>query len=477
MVIDFSNRKNRFITLEEIPEEYIQDINNRTLSDEYYPTYHIAPAHGLLNDPNGLTFHNGEHHIFYQWFPLGPVHGLKHWYHLSTKNFVDFEDHGVALYPDNHYDRQGCFSGGALSINEDLYLYYTGNRRNEDGEFEQVQCLAIQRNNGKIQKIGPIIKHDPELTTLNFRDPVPFRRNQKTYLMVGGENLNHEGTILLYQQKGESASYLNQLQLQVGEFGNMWECPSYFEEDKHGVLIFSPQGVTSEDPMEFNNVFSVVYFIGDPIDFELGVFHHDAYVELDKGFDFYAPQVYTDATNRHILMGWLGNSKSEYPTDKNMWAHMLTIPREIRIKNRVLQQVPLEELKGLRKERKELLSTQELVDKAFEVDGTLEKSFSFEISNELGENLRFYSTGEHYVLDRSETSELHAERFGVVRHAVRNLTYNQDIRIFIDTSSIELFLEDGTIVFTSRFFLKGQWRIKVNGMTGSLYPLSSILIK
>ncbi|MDN3683429.1 hypothetical protein QW180_01620 [Vibrio sinaloensis] len=24
-----------------------------------------------------MSFFNGEHHLFYQWFPLGPVHGLK----------------------------------------------------------------------------------------------------------------------------------------------------------------------------------------------------------------------------------------------------------------------------------------------------------------------------------------------------------------------------------------------------------------
>lgn len=51
-----------------------------------------------MNDPNGLCEINGIHHIFYQWFPAGPVHGLKHWYHLTTKDFIHYEDHGVAMY-------------------------------------------------------------------------------------------------------------------------------------------------------------------------------------------------------------------------------------------------------------------------------------------------------------------------------------------------------------------------------------------
>ncbi|XKG65805.1 hypothetical protein LG336_07800 [Mesobacillus maritimus] len=44
-----------------------------------------------------------------------------------------------------------------------------------------------------------------------------------------------------------------------------------------------------------------------------------------------APQTYEDGKGRRILIGWLGNSKSEYPSDKNGWAHMLTIPRELTI--------------------------------------------------------------------------------------------------------------------------------------------------
>ena len=109
--MDFSNRQNRFVRIHEVSEEYLADIEHKTQTDPFYPSYHIAPKHGLLNDPNGLSYFNGEHHIFYQWFPLGPVHGLKHWYHVSTKDFVNFTDRGIAMYPDQDYDHHGCYTG------------------------------------------------------------------------------------------------------------------------------------------------------------------------------------------------------------------------------------------------------------------------------------------------------------------------------------------------------------------------------
>ena len=43
----------------------------------YQMHYHIRPQSGLLNDPNGFSYYNGEFHVFYQNFPFGPVHGLK----------------------------------------------------------------------------------------------------------------------------------------------------------------------------------------------------------------------------------------------------------------------------------------------------------------------------------------------------------------------------------------------------------------
>ena len=46
-------------------------------ADPYRPHWHLAPAVGLLNDPNGFIQHNGRYHLFYQWNPLACAHGAK----------------------------------------------------------------------------------------------------------------------------------------------------------------------------------------------------------------------------------------------------------------------------------------------------------------------------------------------------------------------------------------------------------------
>ncbi|GAM66117.1 sucrose-6-phosphate hydrolase [Vibrio sp. JCM 19236] len=54
--MDFSNRQNRLVRLSEVPESYLEKIHAMAQNDPFYPTYHLAPKHGLMNDPNGLSY-------------------------------------------------------------------------------------------------------------------------------------------------------------------------------------------------------------------------------------------------------------------------------------------------------------------------------------------------------------------------------------------------------------------------------------
>ena len=145
-------RELRYRRIEEVAECEITDLKNRVDACSHRQTFHIQPTTGLLNDPNGFSFYNGEYHLFYQWFPLGPVHGVKYWYHTASKDLVNWENRGIALSPDCALDSHGVFSGTAIEHNGLLYLMYTGNTRDENWIRHPYQCLAVMNEAGEIKK-------------------------------------------------------------------------------------------------------------------------------------------------------------------------------------------------------------------------------------------------------------------------------------------------------------------------------------
>lgn len=473
--IDFSNRQNRNVRLTDVSDDYLNAIREQAKSDPYYPEYHIAPEHGLLNDPNGLyQDEEGIYHLFYQWFPIGPVHGLKYWYHVSTEDFIYYRDHGCMISPDHPDDHEGCYTGMALKDQGDVHLFYTGIK----GDDKIPTTLHAQIKDGELKPKRAIARWDPTVSTLNYRDPFVYERDGSYYMLVGAEDLDHKGIIMLY--KGVSPTeftYVGKLKLMDHHFGYMIECPNYYEEDGRGILIFSPQGIESPNRYDYRNVFSVVYAVGSMINPDTLQYDHDTFYELDKGFDFYAPQVFKDLHGRRILYGWLGNSKSPYPTDGNQWAHMLTIPREVTVEEDRLKQWPLPELHQLREKSIRIEGEQFLQTRSLELRFRVSSTFRITLFNGRGESLTFQSSDGEYILDRSKTTLLYNERYGQVRYSKRLNPEEHEGCLYLDRSSIELFLDGGLTVFTGRFFLEDFDRIEVSGTEGTLYPLSRICVQ
>nr|WP_310588978.1 hypothetical protein [Dyadobacter crusticola] len=64
-----------------------------------------------MNDPNGMVFHNGTYHLFFQYYPDDKVWGPMHWGHATSKDLVSWEEQPIALYPDS---LGYIFSGSAV---------------------------------------------------------------------------------------------------------------------------------------------------------------------------------------------------------------------------------------------------------------------------------------------------------------------------------------------------------------------------
>ena len=461
-------REERYRTILDASNEEITKLKEIVDSCPYRQKFHIQPTTGLLNDPNGFSYYNGEYHLFYQWFPLGPVHGIKHWYHVSSRDLVNWKDCGVGIIPTEHFESHGAFSGSGIVENNKLHLFYTGNTRNEEWIRHPYQCLAIMDSNGEITKNSEaVIKDLPNGYTDNFRDPKVFKDNDKYYCLIGAERKENLGTIVYYESNN-LLDWKFKGEIKTDFFGNgfMWECPDYLRFDNKGVIIFSPQGLEA-DGDKYQNIFQSGYLIGDKIDFSNGEFNHGNFNELDRGFDFYAPQTTEDEQGRKILVGWMGLPEIDYPTDKNGWAHCLTIPRELELKGDKLIQKPVKELELLRGEKIE--SSYILSNEEKDIDGFNEKvyelicNFNNITGRYVGIKLRkgmdsetvFYYDIENkkLVLDRSKSGEVFATEYGTERKCEYN-EKNLKVQIFVDVSSVEIFVNDGVEVFTSRIFTK-----------------------
>lgn len=468
-LIDFSNHQNREVRVEDVEEAYIAHLRQCAKQDAWYPLFHIAPPHGLCNDPNGLCQINGTYHIYYQWFPLGPVHGLKHWYHVSTEDFINYQTHGCALRPEDPQDYYGCYSGMSFLDGEDRIVYYTGIDKQHQANVSYGSLDAY----GNIQKQGILVTLPKHVSTENFRDPFVWKDEQGYHMLVGGESLEHKGVLLCFHgATSTSFTYSGMVEIPEYPFGYMLECPNYMEFGEQGCLIFSPQGIQSNNRYDFRNVFSVVYMIGPKLSGT--TLKATSFYELDKGFDFYAPQLFQNEQGRYMLYAWLGNSKCEYPSDINQWAHMLSIPREVHIVDDRLYQLPLPELATLRTVQHLVRDEMELVQQGYEIELDGKEPFTLFIENEAGEHISFSMTDEAFILDRTAMSHMYNEQYGTVRYAKRELKQHSNIRIFLDTSSIEIFCEDGRISMTARYFLEHRSKLRIEHAQAIVWELKPI---
>ncbi|PLR94186.1 glycoside hydrolase family 32 protein [Bacillus sp. T33-2] len=463
----------KYRTILQAKEGELDALKDKAASCPWKPFYHIHPEFGLMNDPNGLAFFNGEYHVFYQWYPYGPIHGMKHWGHVKSKDLSHWERMPVAIIPTENYESHGAYSGGALAKDDQLYLYYTGNIKfgDESHMRDANQCLAVLDNGGEIQKHekNPVIEGTPEGYTGHVRDPKVWKQGDSYYMVLGAQRENETGTLIIYES-GDAVdwSLKGELKTNLGEFGYMWECPDYFQLDGRDVLVFSPQGIGNETGNNFQNIFNVIYAVGK-MDLEKLEFIVEHYQEIDKGFDFYAPQTFEGKDGRRLMFAWAGVGETEFPSDKNMWAHMLTLPRELHLDGNILKQKPANELKSLRSGRIRFEgSTQgtrvleDIGGNAVEMSVRMSPDdaalFGLELfhSNQEGFRIEFDRMLKAVSIDRRKfNNPIKSEKRGI-RTAGWIPSDQVELTIFIDKSIVEIFIDDGETVFTSRVFPEAE---------------------
>ncbi|MCR5213957.1 MAG: sucrose-6-phosphate hydrolase [Eubacterium sp.] len=440
------------------PEE-IKKLHEKALSSAYRQTYHIQPVSGLLNDPNGFVYQKGKWHLFYQWCPWGAFHGMKHWYQISSDDLITWKNKGVFLRPNTYFDNRGVFSGSALVKDDDIYLYYTGIHGDQTTDMMASTCIAKLKEDGRSQKFSaPLFGPNPEYTR-EQRDPkILFDHNtNKYYILMGGQTKDLKGCILVYESEKHNSGWHFKGQLKVPgyeDFGSMWECPSLERISNQDVLIFCPQNLHLEDHGQGTNHNG--YLIGS-MDFNTLTFTPEGtFGLLDFGFDSYAAQCAAnlDDDSKAILIAWMGLPGGTYPTDQEEWSGCLTLPRELTIRHKRLIQRPLPQILSLRGNRINpglgiLPAATEILIATYPQDFNMRLCCKGDGSG--GILIDYNDKTQVFTMDRSGMTNRFNQEIGEVRSRIleHGLT---SLRIFIDNSSIEIFVNDGDAVFSSRIF-------------------------
>ena len=490
----------------------LSDTFNTANTDYYRPSYHFTPAYGWMNDPNGMVYKDGEYHLYYQYNPYGSKWGNMHWGHAVSRDLI----HWQHLDPAIARDTLGhIFSGSSVvdihntagyGKNAIIALYTSASDKNG-----QIQCMAYSTDNGRT---FTKYESNPVLTPFDglrdFRDPKVFwyEKGKCWYMIVSADKETR-----FYKSKNlKKWEYVSAFGNGMGQQPCQYECPDFFQLPVNG----DPNNMKWVMIMNINpgclfGGSATEYFVGDfdGKNFTCADAHEAKW--MDYGKDHYATVTFSNTGNRVLAMTWMSNWQYAdlTPFKQNRGANGL--PRELKLfeldNKYYIQEGVAPEVKAVRKETKELgnLTIEKEKDLAgiasgmngaFEIEADVTADANgiagIEIYNNKQERTLVYidMKNRRIVTDRTESgltdfgkySEPHhiekkwdkqrkeqsllparmvnainyKNNFALATWAPLNLcgkdkkTFHVDI--FVDKSSIELFVDGGRIAMTNLVF-------------------------
>lgn len=459
-------------------KEKIKKAYENSIDDQYRLKYHLMPLSGTLADPNGMCQVNDTYHIYYVHNPIELQEKQRVpsvWGHYTTKDFIHYKREPIAIFPDHPRDKDGVYSGSMLIENQTFYAFYTGNVRYK-GEYdyimtgrEQNVILVTSQDGVHFDHKQVIMTNEdfPSHMTKHVRDPQIIKDNDKYYIVLGARDIHDKGCILIYESLDlYHFKFMKELSTK-DTFGYMWECPDMIKLGDTLFLIACPQGIKHEK-YRYQNAHQCGYFLVDDT--------ISRFEQFDYGFDFYAARTFLDAKQRRILVGWMGMSEASYSrtlTSNNNWDQAIAMPRVLTCQDHHIYQQPLPEMKKLRKDRQYFDPKKKIIEYGclFELIIRLNKQQDIQIN--LREDCMIYYDCSHHelILSMDLCGDGRKER-KIYLDSLDNL------QIFSDTSSLEIFINDGYATMTSRIFGESK-RIEVHPFDGGveLYRLDSFTIE
>jgi len=432
------------------------------------PRFHFTPPLNWMNDPNGLVYHDGEYHLFYQHNPYGKAWGhmswghavspdLLHWRHLPTA-ILEEPQRGYTIFSGSavidHHNTSGLGQPGAAP----MVAIYTADYH-PDRDLEDIH-IAYSLDKGRTfnQYAG-----NPVISVKNgkFGDPKVFWHDPSHKWILVAIHGAQQGWCDFYRSDNLRDWQLLSSFHAPRSVPGIWECPDLFPVKVLDPGSASPEAwvlkVNSVTPHQGLGI--TRYFVGE---FDGREFRADPDAPQTVNPDrdvLYAEATYNDAPDgRTLLLGWIRQS----PSDDRAWTGMQSIPRQLilrRVNDRLrLCHETVAELGSLHGARHSvtrrdltgdlaILSDREMGNGAWEVGARFDPG----AAAECGVLIRLAHAAVARVGFSSVTRELFVDPPGQARLALSMDVASGpvELRLFVDRGVVEVFGGQGQATITA----------------------------
>ncbi len=413
--------------------------------EAYRPQFHFSPRVGWTNDPNGLVYHRGQYHLFFQHNPFGVQWGNMTWGHAVSGDLVHWQELGDAILP----DQMGTiFSGSAVVDHTNtsglgtrdcppLCVFYTAAGGLSFDPRPFAQCLAWSLDDVRTWTkfdgnpvVGPIADEN--------RDPKVFwhaptsRWIMVLYVRRDAFSLFSSPDLKTWHTEGEVP------------FPSAFECPELFE-----IPVEGQPGETRWVVWSASGNHMIGTFGGHAFSPESGV------LRSEWGKNSYAGQTWNDVPDgRRIFIAWMNSDGSAYPGMP--FNQQMTFPRRFTLRNTEeglrLHALPIDEIASL--------YTTTAQWHAMPLAPGERKTFSAGELLDLA--LTLYGQGaKEIAVDIRGTTVTYRPQDGTLEclgNRIEGLPGDEplDLRVLVDRTSIEIFARNGQYVMSFALPLAGR---------------------
>ncbi|MDO8150004.1 glycoside hydrolase family 32 protein [Isoptericola sp. b408] len=303
------------------------------------PHLHFTAESGWINDPHGLTWHDGAYHLFHQFVPDSMEWAPNcHWGHAVGRDLLTWERRPVAIAPGDGDD--GIWTGSLVAEDGTARILYTSVVQPDIG-IGRVRVAVPTDDTWDGWTKGDVLVEAPDdLDLIAYRDPFVLREGDGWRMFVGAADRAGTAMALTYTSTdltdwaydGVAASRSTDERSPVW-MGALWECPQFFEVDGRWVMVSS---IWDDDVLHYAG-----YAIGSYAD---GRFEADTWGRLSFGDSYYAPSFFRDRDGRPCLMFWMRGVRD----DDAGWSSCLSVPHVLSVVGERLVATPHPDLDARR---------------------------------------------------------------------------------------------------------------------------------